>query len=491
MNDEERDGRHEIELWSGEFGAADSEREFRLWAFDEDRGHFRNVVLAIALLYASFLIVDYAAAGLHPNFYWAVAARAVVLVLGIFCYGQLGHVADPISMDRVGILFAVGAELGSFVIFGAIEHGPPELRFDEFLLISEMVMVTGVYLFLPNGFRAQLAIGWASAAVDVALPILLGSIIVRRVVSQAMFLVLANGLGMLLANRMHRLRRAQYIRLAAARLANATLALQVARREASEHQKDQLFSIIAHDLRSPFNVLLGYSRILADHADEIDAARTRKIGRAIHAQGTRILALLDDLLQWARLQIAGIRFAPSPQNLRDQVRGVIESLGPDAAAKGVRLVDATEPCWAAVDPAMLATIFRNLIGNAVKFTAAGGQVEVRARREGTSIRIEVADTGIGIPPERLKRLFEISSDRSTRGTDGERGSGLGLLIARDLIEHHRSRLEVESSPGNGSTFGFRLPQADPAPSRASSRHDLDRQAEKAEPREPSPPRGAP
>jgi signal transduction histidine kinase len=484
VNDEQRDGRHEIEPWSGEFRAADKEREFRLWAFDEDRSHFRNVVLAIALVYASFFIVDYVAAGLHPNFYWAAAARAAVLVLGIFCFGRLGHVADPISMDHVAILFAVGAELGSFVIFGAIEHGPPELRFDEFLLISEMVMVTGVYLFLPNRFRAQLTIGWASAAVDLALPILLGSTTARRVVSQAMFLALANGLGMLLASRMHRLRRTEYTRLAAARLANASLALQVARREASEHQKDQLFSIIAHDLRSPFNVLLGYSRILADHADEIDAARTRKIGNAIHAQGTRILALLDDLLQWARLQIAGIRFAPSPQNLRDQVRGVLESLGPDASAKGVRLVDATEHCWAAADPAMLATIFRNLIGNAIKFTAAGGQVEVRTRHEGASIRIEVADTGIGIPPERLQGLFEISSDRSTRGTDGERGSGLGLLIARDLIEHHRSRLEVESSPGNGSTFGFCLPQADAAPGRASSRHVLDGQSEMAERKEP-------
>jgi signal transduction histidine kinase len=278
---------------------------------------------------------------------------------------------------------------------------------------------------------------------------------------------------MLLASRMHRLRRTDYLRLTEERLTNATLTLQVARREASEHQKDQLFTIIAHDLRSPFNVLLGYSRILADHADEIDAARASKIGRAIHAQGTRILALLDDLFQWARLQIAGVRFAPSPQNLRSQVQGVLEGLGTDASNKGVRLVDAAEDCWAAADPAMLATIFRNLIGNAVKFTAAGGQVEVRARRKGGAIRIEVADTGIGISPERLKGLFEISGDRSTRGTDGERGSGLGLLIARDLIEYHRSRLEVESSPGTGSVFGFCLPEVDPPPSQASSRSLVD------------------
>jgi hypothetical protein len=181
VSGKQAEGQHEIGQWTGEFRAADSEHEFRLWAFEEDRRHFRRVALAIALIYASFVVVDYAAVGLHPTFYWTAATRAVVLALGVFCFGRLGRVADPTSMDRVALLCAVAAELGSFVIFAAIEQGPAEVRFDEVLLISKMVMITGVYLFLPNGFRTQLTIGWGSAAVDAALPLLGGSTSGRQI----------------------------------------------------------------------------------------------------------------------------------------------------------------------------------------------------------------------------------------------------------------------------------------------------------------------
>src|SRR5207249_11785020 len=111
------------------------------------------------------------------------------------------------------------------------------------------------------------------------------------------------------------------------------------------------------------------------------------------------------------------------------------------------------------DTSMLDAILRNLIGNGVKFTYPGGYVRVRARAEGESVVIEVTDDGVGIAPNALEHLFDGSGQRSTQGTNGEPGTGLGLLVCRDLIARHGGRLEVDSAPGRGSTFRFRLPRA--------------------------------
>ena len=456
--EEERAG-FAVNRWSGEFPDEAAERQFRRWAFTEDLRIFRGTVLAIALLYASFFIADFAAAGLGPKFYWAVGNRAAVLLAGIACFRRLRTVQDPATMDRISILFAIAVELGSFVIFGIIEHGPPELRRDEFLLASQMVMVAGVYLFLPNRFRAKLAVGWMSAAVDLSLPALVGTTSASQMVSRTMFLALANALGMLLASHLHALRRMDYTKILEEQRANATLELEVKRRKASEEQKDRLFSIIAHDLRGPFNVLLGYSSMLAEEAHDLSADEVERYSRAMHESGRRVFRLLENLLHWTRLQMNRVSFAPAPQDLAEHVRRAIDDIASTAATKGVRVQSNVAGLAISADAVMLEAILRNLIGNGVKFTYPGGHVDVRARAEAESVVIEVIDNGVGIAPGALEHLFDGSGQRSTPGTSGEPGTGLGLLVCRDLIARHGGRLEVESVPERGSTFRFRLPRA--------------------------------
>ncbi|HSD11251.1 MAG TPA: HAMP domain-containing sensor histidine kinase [Candidatus Binatia bacterium] len=457
-NDEGKAG-FAVDPWTGEFRDGGTEQRFRDWAFPEDLRIFRRTVIAITALYTSLLIGDLAATGLDPSLYWAAADRVAVLLAGIACFHWLGRARGPAAMDRIAILFAVAIELGAFFIFGMIEHGPPEFRRDEFLMVPEMIMVSGAYLFLPNRFGVQMAVGWTSAAVVLALPLLLGSPSAGQIVSRAMFLALANVLGMLLALRLHVLRRVEYGKILEEQRANASLESEITRRKASEEQKDRLFSIIAHDLRGPFNVLLGYSSMLAEEAHELSGDEVERYGRAMHESGKRVFRLLENLLHWTRLQMNRVSFAPGPQDLAECVQRAFDDIAAAAATKGVRLRSDVADLAVSADATMLDAILRNLVGNGVKFTFPGGHVDVRARIDGESVVIEVIDDGVGIAPEALEHLFDGSGERSTHGTSGEPGTGLGLLVCRDLVARHGGRLEVESVPERGSTFRFRLPRA--------------------------------
>jgi signal transduction histidine kinase len=460
-----------FERWSRELSSATEERAFREWSFAEDRRHFRHVVLAVTALFGSFVIADYAAAGLSLTLYWTLGARLAVVLLGIFYHRRLSAVSDSVALERLAIAFAAGVEVASFVVFGAIESAPAELRVEELLMVSEMVMVIGLYLFLPNGFRAQVAIGWAAAGVNTALPVLLGAPSPATLVSRAMFLALTNAIGMLLASRLHRLRRMEYLRLGEASTANAALALEVERRKTSEEQKDRMFSIIAHDLRGPFSVLLGFAEILREEAAHLPREQIERYSRSVHESGRRVLGLLDNMLQWARLQMKRVKVTPSTQALRPLLDVLLDDLGETARTKGVEIESRVADLLVEADPALLVSILRNLLTNGIKFTPRGGRVEVRATAEQGSVCIAVRDTGAGIPPDRLKTLFEPGAQRSTLGTNGEIGTGLGLLICRDLAQLHGSRLEVESELGAGSTFRFRLPAGKGRPAAAAAAHD--------------------
>jgi signal transduction histidine kinase len=256
---------------------------------------------------------------------------------------------------------------------------------------------------------------------------------------------------------------------------NAALSLEIERRKVSEEQKDRMFSIIAHDLRAPFSVLLGFASILHEEAAELPREQIERYSKSIHANGERVLALLDNILQWARLQMKRVKLAPSTEPLRPIVERLFADVA-ETAGKDVKLENDVGDVTVEADPTLLATILRNLVTNGIKFTQAGGTVTVRATADDGAVTIEVADSGIGIPEDRMARLFEPGAQRATPGTNGETGTGLGLLICRDLIELHGSRLEVASTVGKGTAFRFRLPRGETpgaaAASAVRSEHEL-------------------
>ena len=233
-------------------------------------------------------------------------------------------------------------------------------------------------------------------------------------------------------------------------------------REASLHElnatKDKFFSIIAHDLKSPFNSIIGFSSLLERQVQEKDYAGIEKYAVIIQNSSQQALNLLMNLLEWSRSQTGRMVFNPESFDIVGLINQSIELLNASALQKSITIYSETPvnlPVFA--DKAMIGTILRNLISNAIKFTDAGGEVVISTKQILNEIVVSVADTGVGISRESIGKLFRIDENYSTLGTQKEKGTGLGLLLCKEFVDKHGGRIWVESEPGKGSTFLFSIP----------------------------------
>lgn len=224
--------------------------------------------------------------------------------------------------------------------------------------------------------------------------------------------------------------------------------------------KNRFMSILAHDLKSPFNSILGLLGLLSENLKNYDIEKIQKLINTVKHSSEHFYQLLESLLLWARSQSGKMPFQPQMVNFNDMCNEIIEESRLIAVAKNitVKIVSIDENDVFA-DMEMLKTILRNLISNAVKFTNLNGRVEISLKGFDAYARIEVRDNGIGIDPEKIKILFDISSFHRLKGTAGEIGTGLGLFLCRELVEKHGGNINVESEPENGSRFIFTLPKA--------------------------------
>jgi two-component system sensor histidine kinase/response regulator len=262
---------------------------------------------------------------------------------------------------------------------------------------------------------------------------------------------------------------ARAIRYATARRAFLT-ELEIARRNAEENsialdtlnrQKTLLFSIIAHDLRNPFQALLGLSSILSEAVAAKDHATVERRAQGIQEAAGQAYALMESLFSWASLQMDTVEVILTGVDLAEVAREALDGAAEAAADKNLSLRMECEGFWVRAHRDMLAAVFRNLVSNAIKFTLQGGAVTILARGLGEGVEIAVSDTGVGIPPDKIANLFKLDRRMTTNGTAGERGSGLGLLLCRDLVERQGGELTVHSSVGHGATFRFTLATATP------------------------------
>jgi PAS domain S-box-containing protein len=225
-------------------------------------------------------------------------------------------------------------------------------------------------------------------------------------------------------------------------------------------QKDRFFSIIAHDLKSPFNALLGFSSLLSTRADALSKEQISEYSELVHRAASQAFQLLEDLLDWSCLQMGRIEFDPQPVDMDKAIKACLFLFGPIAEGKDITLKAEHEGgLTATADRQMLDTILRNLINNAIKFTPAGGEITLTVNKTGAWVNVAVIDTGVGVTPEKMEQLFRIEEKTSTKGTEGETGTGLGLHLCRDLVEKHGGKISIESTVGEGSTFSFSLPAA--------------------------------
>lgn len=231
--------------------------------------------------------------------------------------------------------------------------------------------------------------------------------------------------------------------------------------EESNKSKDKFFSIIAHDLRNPFVTLLGFTEMLVE--DYYDFSDDEKISYLKEIQKTSKSSheLLDNLLQWSRSQTGMVKYSPSKINLYNVVAENYTLVKKSAEIKNIELKsEIDENVSLIADEDMVSTILRNLITNAIKFTPKDGRITTSAKEvENNFIQVSVSDTGIGIEPERIVKIFRIDSANSTEGTEGEKGSGLGVILSKEFVEKHGGKIWVESQVGVGTTFHFTLPKA--------------------------------
>jgi two-component system, sensor histidine kinase and response regulator len=222
--------------------------------------------------------------------------------------------------------------------------------------------------------------------------------------------------------------------------------------------KDKLFSIIAHDLRSPFNAIIGFSELLMKNARDFDVTKTEKYLGIINSSAQNTLILLDNLLSWAKSQTGQNIYQPEKTSLPEIISDVIEESQSIAKIKNISINDSqTEVVEVYADVNMLKTVLRNLISNAIKYTQSNGEIAISAVQNQNNIEVKVSDNGVGISEEIQNKLFEFDSKITTTGTANEKGSGLGLILCKEFVEKHGGRIWVKSELGKGSAFIFSLP----------------------------------
>lgn len=221
--------------------------------------------------------------------------------------------------------------------------------------------------------------------------------------------------------------------------------------------KDKFFSIIAHDLRSPFQSLLSSSEILATEIENLPQEEIAEFSKGLNSKLKNLHDLLENLLQWSMMQRNMLEYKPVNIDLHDLVNKILEILNQSAEKKNISLVNNIEVAtnvYADVD--MLRSVIQNLITNAIKFSPVNGQIIISSLEKDGSEVVSVQDYGIGIEPEKSSELFNFSTLYSTHGTAGEKGTGLGLSLCKEFIERNGGKIWVESEEGKGSTFSFTL-----------------------------------
>ncbi len=222
--------------------------------------------------------------------------------------------------------------------------------------------------------------------------------------------------------------------------------------------KDKFFSIIAHDLKNPLSGVIGFMDIILKNYGELDDKE--KIGylEMIRNTSKSTLELLDNLLLWARSQTGRITYRPGTISIKGLVFNVIEFLQIMLDKKRITIetiIDDDLTCYG--DENMLDTVIRNLISNAIKFSYMDSKIVVSAHQLNGQIKISVKDSGVGMSDEICRRLFKLDSIVTTKGTNEESGSGIGLILAHEFVEKHNGAIEVESKPGTGTTFTVVIP----------------------------------
>lgn len=245
-------------------------------------------------------------------------------------------------------------------------------------------------------------------------------------------------------------------------LENANTKLQESERDLRDLNatKDKLFSIIAHDLKNPFNALMGFSDLLDRNYNFLSEEERKEYIGVISDSTQNLYKLLDNLLQWTRTQTGSINYLPEKFRILPLVKQEVDILTPNSDKKRINIrlkIDDVTTVYA--DKNSMSIVIRNLVSNAIKFTSIGGWIEIAVQTNNDYAVISVSDSGIGIKDDDIEKIFLLDGSFTTKGTANESGTGLGLLLCKEFVEKNNGKIWVDSQKGKGSTFYFTLPKA--------------------------------
>lgn len=223
--------------------------------------------------------------------------------------------------------------------------------------------------------------------------------------------------------------------------------------------KDKFFSIIAHDLMSPFNTLIGFSSLLNRQSAKNDMEGVAKSAKFMHDAAEKTRELLKNLLEWSQTQTGRIQFNPETIDVPICVNEVLDLFKETSEQKGIEMnLDIPQEGSIIADKYMLSTILRNLVSNAIKYTYPGGFLQISAEQKENEWLFQVRDNGVGMDATLSQQIFQIGSHKSEAGTQKEQGTGLGLILCKEFVEKHGGKIWVDSKPEAGTVFGFNIPK---------------------------------
>jgi signal transduction histidine kinase len=283
---------------------------------------------------------------------------------------------------------------------------------------------------------------------------------IRRMRLRTLVILIVTILVIVLATLLYMLNRMNNKHIAL----NKKLATQSDELEALNNLKDKFFSFVAHNLKNPFNTIMGFSELLQHAAESRDMKKTRQYSGLIYDLSSQVQKVLANLLEWSRLQRRTFEVKSEIVELSSLVKDVVEMNNKEAARKDISL-SITNPIsvFVMADRSMITTVLQNLVTNAIKFTPAGGHISINCRIDDKYTEVAITDTGIGISEENMSRLFDFDFSRPKIGSSDHGGGGLGLVICHELLMKNGGTLTAVSEIGKGSCFSFTLP--------VSIRHD--------------------
>jgi signal transduction histidine kinase len=226
--------------------------------------------------------------------------------------------------------------------------------------------------------------------------------------------------------------------------------------------KDRFFSIVAHDMKGAFGSLMTFTQYISKSFDDWNREELKGLIFEMCTSAEKNYKLLENFLEWSRIQMGAIPFRPNKTLIEYVIVQAIQLFQEHAISKDITIdYDFTSEHHVIADSQMLATIFRNLISNAVKFTPKSGTITISCTELSDSIEIKITDSGCGMNQTTVDQLFMLNKKHQTVGTEGEKGTGLGLLLCKELVEKHQGSLHVSSIEGKGTTFQILLPKPTP------------------------------